>query len=141
MSEAGSAPGRVWLVGGGPGREDLLTVAAVDALAQADVVLYDRLAPSRNLRSLAPTATLIDVGKNPGFHPISQDEIESLIIAHARAGARVVRLKGGDPYVLGRGSEEVLACHAAGIPVTVIPGVSSISAVPAAIGIPLTHRN
>ncbi len=141
MSEAGSAPGRVWLVGGGPGREDLLTVAAVDALAQADVVLYDRLAPSRNLRSLAPTATLIDVGKNPGFHPIGQDEIESLIIAHARAGARVVRLKGGDPYVLGRGSEEVLACHAAGIPVTVIPGVSSISAVPASVGIPLTHRN
>lgn len=132
--------GRVTLVGGGPGTDDLLTVAAVRALAEADVVLYDRLAPHTRLSEHAPNAELIDVGKRPGHHAIPQSEIEALIVAHAEAGARVVRLKGGDPYVLGRGSEEVLACHRAGIPVEVVPGVTSAVAVPAAAGIPLTHR-
>lgn len=132
--------GRVTLVGGGPGSDELLTVAAVKALAESDVVLYDRLAPHTRLDVLAPNALHLDVGKRPGHHPVSQRGIEECIIAHAQAGAAVVRLKGGDPYVFGRGSEEVLACHTAGIAVTVIPGVSSAIAVPAAAGIPLTHR-
>lgn len=133
--------GSVTLVGGGPGSDDLITGGGARALASADVVLYDRLAPHDNLATLAPNATLINVGKQPGHHAISQGDIEALLVEHARAGARVVRLKGGDPYVFGRGSEEVIACHAAGVPVTVIPGVSSAIAVPAAAGIPLTHRN
>lgn len=132
--------GRVTLVGGGPGIDGLLTVAGAEALRKADVVLYDRLAPHATLRDYAPHALLIDVGKQPGHHPISQSGIEELIVEHALAGSNVVRLKGGDPYVLGRGSEEVLACHRAGVAVEVIPGVSSAIAVPAAAGIPLTHR-
>ena len=136
----GRSTGRVTLVGGGPGSDDLLTVAAVRALAEADVVLYDRLAPHTRLTAHAPHAELVDVGKRPGHHAIPQSEIEALIVAHAESGAHVVRLKGGDPYVLGRGSEEVLACHRAGIPVDVVPGVTSAVAVPAAAGIPLTHR-
>ncbi|WP_411701404.1 uroporphyrinogen-III C-methyltransferase [Conyzicola sp.] len=132
--------GDVTLVGGGPGSDDLLTVAGARALGLADVVLFDRLAPHGSLHTLAPHAELIDVGKTPGHHPVSQKDIEALIVRHALAGANVVRLKGGDPYVFGRGSEEVLACHAAGVPVTVIPGVTSAVAVPAAAGIPLTHR-
>jgi len=135
-----AAVGRVTLVGGGPGDPDLLTLAAVRALGEADVVLYDRLAPYRVLPELAPQARHIDVGKRPGHHPVGQSGIEELIVEHARRGAHVVRLKGGDPYVFGRGSEEVLACHAAGIPVRVVPGVTSAVSVPAAAGIPLTHR-
>ena len=134
-------PGRVILVGGGPGDEDLLTLGAVKALAAADVVLFDRLAPYRSLGSLAPTAQLIDVGKSPGHHPIPQAEIERLLVSHALAGSVVVRLKGGDPFVFGRGGEEVAACRAAGLDVTVIPGVSSAVAVPAAAGIAVTHRD
>jgi uroporphyrin-III C-methyltransferase len=134
------AVGEVTLVGGGPGSDELLTVAGARALERADVVLFDRLAPHGSLSTLAPGAQLIDVGKTPGHHPVSQKEIEALIVRHALSGANVVRLKGGDPYVFGRGSEEVLACHAAGVPVTVIPGVTSAIAVPAAAGIPLTHR-
>ena len=132
--------GQVTLVGGGPGAAGLLTVAAVTALAQADVVLFDRLAPNDELALLAPRATLVDVGKRAGSHPVSQAGIEDLMVEHALAGKRVVRLKGGDPYVFGRGSEEVLACHRNGIAVTVISGVTSAIAVPAAAGIPLTHR-
>ncbi|WP_233437733.1 uroporphyrinogen-III C-methyltransferase [Agromyces laixinhei] len=132
--------GLVTLVGGGPGREDLLTLAAARALARADVVLYDRLAPHERLQELAPGAELVDVGKRPGHHAVPQQEIEALMVEHAHAGRRVVRLKGGDPYVLGRGGEELLACHAAGVHVEVIPGVTSAVAVPGAAGIPLTHR-
>lgn len=132
--------GRVTLVGGGPGAEELMTVGALRALADADVVLYDRLAPHERLREMAPRALLVDVGKFPGHHPVSQKGIELLLIDHARAGCHVVRFKGGDPYVFGRGSEEVVACRAAGIPVEVISGVTSAISVPAAAGIPLTHR-
>ncbi|RXZ47087.1 uroporphyrinogen-III C-methyltransferase, partial [Agromyces binzhouensis] len=113
---------------------------AVRALGSADVVLYDRLAPHARLAELAPDAELVDVGKRPGHHALPQEEIEALLIAHARAGRHVVRLKGGDPYVFGRGGEEVLACHRAGVPVEVLPGVTSAVAVPGAAGIPLTHR-
>jgi len=132
--------GSVTLVGGGPGDPDLLTVAAVRALAAADVVLFDRLAPHETLRELAPHAELVDVGKRPGHHPIPQDEIERILVAHALAGANVVRLKGGDPFVFGRGGEEVEACRRVGVPVRVIPGVTCAIAVPAAAGIPVTHR-
>ena len=134
------AAGAVTLVGGGPGAVGLMTVSAVAALNRADVVLFDRLAPNENLALLAPVATLIDVGKRAGNHPVSQSEIEELMVEHALAGRRVVRLKGGDPYIFGRGSEEVLACHRNGIAVSVISGVTSAIAVPAAAGIPLTHR-
>ncbi|MBG6212312.1 MAG: uroporphyrinogen-III C-methyltransferase [Cryobacterium sp.] len=132
--------GSVTLVGGGPGAVELMTVAAVAALKRADVVLFDRLAPNKDLASLAPFATLIDVGKRAGSHPVSQSGIEDLLVEHALAGQRVVRLKGGDPYIFGRGSEEVLACHRSGVAVTVISGVTSAIAVPAEAGIPLTHR-
>ncbi|WP_438855721.1 uroporphyrinogen-III C-methyltransferase [Agromyces sp. M3QZ16-3] len=132
--------GRVTLVGGGPGREEFLTVAAVRALGTADVVLYDRLAPHARLAELAPDAELVDVGKRPGHHALPQEEIEALLVAHAVAGRHAVRLKGGDPYVFGRGGEEVLACHRAGVPVEVVPGVTSAVSVPGAAGIPLTHR-
>lgn len=132
--------GRVTLVGGGPGARGLLTLGAVDALREADVVLYDRLSANDELTDLAPGAQLIDVGKRPGHHPISQAGIETLIVTYARSGDHVVRLKGGDPFVFGRGGEEVLACRVAGIPVEVVSGISSAISVPAAVGIPVTHR-
>jgi len=132
--------GRVTLVGGGPGPVELLTLAAARALASADVVLFDRLAPHDDLAELAPTAELIDVGKRPGHHLIGQESIEELMVRRAQDGAHVVRLKGGDPYVFGRGGEEVLACRAAGVPVHVVPGVTSAVAVPGSVGIPVTHR-
>ncbi|HLT61634.1 MAG TPA: uroporphyrinogen-III C-methyltransferase [Microlunatus sp.] len=137
---AAVSSGRVTLIGGGPGPEDLLTVAAVRALAEADVVCYDRLAPHGRLAELAPAAELIDVGKRPYHHPVGQDGINELIVRHARAGRAVVRLKGGDPYVFGRGAEEVAACREAGIEVRVLPGVTSAVAVPGAAGIPVTRR-
>lgn len=132
--------GQVVLVGGGPGDPDLLTVGGLRALAQADVVLYDHLAPLECLEEVKPGALLIDVAKIPGGRQTSQDDINRLLVQHARAGAMVVRLKGGDPFVLGRGSEEWLACARAGVPVRVIPGVSSAIAGPELAGIPLTHR-
>jgi uroporphyrin-III C-methyltransferase len=135
-----SMGGGVTLVGGGPGRTSLLTLEACAALLCADVVLYDRLAPTDDLPRLAPAAELLDVGKLPYHHPIDQASIQELMIQRARRGQQVVRLKGGDPFVFGRGGEELHACLAAGIPVRVVPGVSSALAVPAAGGIPLTHR-
>lgn len=132
--------GRITLVGAGPGGAGLLTVDAVRALADADVVLTDRLASVGDLARLAPGAEVIDVGKLPGHHAVPQPEIERIMVDHALQGLTVVRLKGGDPFVFGRGGEEVAAAHAAGLPVTVIPGVTSAVAVPGAAGIPVTHR-
>jgi uroporphyrin-III C-methyltransferase len=132
--------GQVTLVGGGPGRTGLLTLEACEALRQADAILYDRLAPTEDLAELAPGTELIDVGKSPYHHPIPQRSIEHLMIMRAKRGESVVRLKGGDPFVFGRGGEEVQACVVAGVPVHVVPGVSSSVAVPAASGIPVTHR-
>ena len=132
--------GRVVLVGGGPGTTRLLTLEACEALLDADVVFYDRLAPTDDLARLAPGAELIDVGKLPYHHPTSQTRIQELIIERAQQGQTVVRLKGGDPFVFGRGGEEILACRAAGVDVRVVPGVTSAVAVPAAAGIPVTHR-
>ena len=133
-------PGRVVLVGGGPGDADLLTLRGRRELAAADVVVVDRLAPQAVLDELAPGVLILDVGKAPGRHPVPQHEINRLLVEHATAGRRVVRLKGGDPFLLGRGGEEVAACREAGVPVEVVPGVTSAFAVPAAAGIPVTHR-
>jgi uroporphyrin-III C-methyltransferase / precorrin-2 dehydrogenase / sirohydrochlorin ferrochelatase len=132
--------GSVSLVGGGPGDPGLITTRGRQLLAQADVVVVDRLAPRALIDELDPEVDVVDVGKTPGNHPVTQDEINHLLIEHAAAGRCVVRLKGGDPFVLGRGGEEALACRAAGIPVEVVPGVTSAVAVPAAVGIPVTHR-
>lgn len=132
--------GRVVLVGGGPGRVDLLTLGARRALAQADVVVTDRLGPVGVLDELAPDVEVIDVGKSPGHHPVPQHEINRILVEQAQRGRVVVRLKGGDPFLYGRGGEEVLACREAGVDVDVVPGVSSALAAPAAAGIPLTHR-
>lgn len=132
--------GHVALVGGGPGAPGLLTRAGEDALRAAEVVLFDRLAPVSALRDLAPSASLIDVAKVPRGPGTSQERINELLVEHARAGRRVVRLKGGDPYVFGRGGEEAIACAQAGVGVSVIPGISSALSVPALAGIPLTHR-
>lgn len=132
--------GKLILVGGGPGPVDLLTVRATKALASADLILLDRLAPRDGLEELAPGAVIMDVGKSPNHHPVPQQQIESEAIAHAMAGATVVRLKGGDPFVFGRGGEELAAARAAGIEVEIVPGVTSAVAVPGAVGIPLTWR-
>ena len=135
-----ASSGQVVLVGGGPGHPRLLTLEAVAALREADVVFYDRLAPTDDLAELTGGGELVDVGKSPYHHPVTQRSIEEQLVARARAGQSVVRLKGGDPFVFGRGGEEVLACVEAGVPVRVVPGVSSALAVPAASGIPVTHR-
>jgi uroporphyrin-III C-methyltransferase len=132
--------GQVILVGGGPGPTGLLTLEACEALRQADVILYDRLAPTEHLNELAPGAELIDVGKFPYQHPIPQRSIEHLMITRAKRGDSGVRLKGGDCFVFGRGGEEMQAGLSASVPVHVVPGVSSSVAVPAASGIPVTHR-
>jgi uroporphyrin-III C-methyltransferase/precorrin-2 dehydrogenase/sirohydrochlorin ferrochelatase len=135
-------PGAGWvaLVGGGPGADGLLTVRGAVLLASADVVVVDRLAPHGVVDALPDGVRVVDVGKAPGRHTVPQAEIDALLVREALAGHGVVRLKGGDPYVLGRGGEERLACEAAGVRVEVVPGVSSAVAAPAAAGIPVTHR-
>jgi uroporphyrin-III C-methyltransferase/precorrin-2 dehydrogenase/sirohydrochlorin ferrochelatase len=131
--------GHVSLVGAGPGDPDLLTVRAARRLAEADLVLYDALC-ARAARSLAPEARWFYVGKRAGRESIAQEAINRLLIRSAQRGLCVVRLKSGDPFVLGRGGEEGLALAAAGIPFEVIPGLSSALAAPALAGIPVTHR-
>src|SRR3989441_10925658 len=131
--------GFVSLVGAGPGDPDLLTLRAVDRLRAADLVLYDALVDRAALRH-APQARWAYVGKRAGRHSIEQETIERVMIRRALRGERVVRLKSGDPFVLGRGGEEALALAAAGIPCEVVPGVSSALAAPALAGIPVTHR-
>lgn len=139
-ADRSAAGGRVALVGGGPGDPELITVRGRRLLAEADVVIADRLAPGLHLDELRPEVLLVDASKIPHGPAAAQEEINRLLVEHATAGRRVVRLKGGDPFVFGRGGEELLACAAAGIPVTVVPGVTSATAVPAAAGIPVTHR-
>jgi uroporphyrin-III C-methyltransferase/precorrin-2 dehydrogenase/sirohydrochlorin ferrochelatase len=133
-------PGGVALVGGGPGDPELITVRGRRLLAHADVVVADRLAPPELLAELAPHVEIIDAAKIPYGRAMAQEAINSVLIDRARAGQFVVRLKGGDPFVFARGYEEVLACAEAGIPVTVVPGVTSAIAVPAMAGVPVTHR-
>jgi uroporphyrin-III C-methyltransferase len=132
--------GIVYLVGAGPGDPRLITVLGLDRLRQAEVVIYDRLVSERLLDEAPPTAERIFVGKAPGEHSAKQEEINELLLRHARRGRIVVRLKGGDPFVFGRGSEEAMACAEAGIPWEVVPGISSAVSVPALAGIPVTHR-
>ncbi|MFP5345595.1 MAG: uroporphyrinogen-III C-methyltransferase, partial [Actinomycetes bacterium] len=132
--------GVVVLVGGGPGDPDLITVRGRQALAAADVVVVDHLAPQSLLASLRTDVEVVDASKLPRGRAMAQEAINALLVSHARAGKRVVRLKGGDPFVFGRGMEEVEYCAAAGVPVEVVPGVTSAIGVPAVAGIPVTHR-
>ncbi len=132
--------GSVALIGGGPGDPELITVRGRRLLAQADVVVADRLAPPELLAELPPHVDVIDAAKIPYGRAMAQDAINDVMIERARAGSFVVRLKGGDPFVFARGYEEVLACADAGIPVTVVPGVTSAIGVPALAGVPVTHR-
>jgi uroporphyrin-III C-methyltransferase/precorrin-2 dehydrogenase/sirohydrochlorin ferrochelatase len=132
--------GGVALIGGGPGDPELITVRGRRLLAQADVVVADRLAPPELLAELPPHVEVIDAAKIPYGRAMAQDAINEVMIERARSGSFVVRLKGGDPFVFARGYEEVLACAEAGIPVTVVPGVTSAIGVPALAGVPVTHR-
>ncbi|ROS30833.1 uroporphyrinogen-III C-methyltransferase [Cellulomonas sp. PhB150] len=132
--------GHVTLVGGGPGDPGLITTRGRRALAEADVVVVDRLAPRALLAELDPTVEVIEAGKSPHAHTLTQTQINAVLVERAQAGLRVVRLKGGDPFVLGRGGEELAACLEAGVTVEVVPGVTSAIAVPGAASIPVTHR-
>jgi uroporphyrin-III C-methyltransferase/precorrin-2 dehydrogenase/sirohydrochlorin ferrochelatase len=138
-SSSGASRGFVSLVGAGPGDPGLLTRRAAERLANADLVLYDALV-DRDALELAPSAQRIFVGKRAGRPAVSQEFIIRLLIRAARRGRRVVRLKGGDPFVFGRGGEEALALTAAGLPFEVVPGISAAIAAPALAGIPVTHR-
>ncbi len=132
--------GSVALVGAGPGDPELMTVRGLSRLRRADVVVYDRLVDARLLDEAPPDAIRVYVGKTSGDHTLPQTQINALLVTHAREGRFVVRLKGGDPFVFGRGGEEAETLTAAGIPFEVVPGVTSAIAVPAAAGIPVTHR-
>jgi uroporphyrin-III C-methyltransferase/precorrin-2 dehydrogenase/sirohydrochlorin ferrochelatase len=132
--------GQVAIIGGGPGDPGLITVRGRQLLAEADVVLTDRLAPRSLLDELGEDVQIIDASKIPYGRAMAQEHINAALVEHAQAGRFVARLKGGDPFVFGRGAEEVLACLRAGVPVTVVPGVTSAVAVPASAWVPVTHR-
>ncbi|HNR58840.1 MAG TPA: uroporphyrinogen-III C-methyltransferase, partial [Methanothrix sp.] len=133
--------GKVWLVGAGPGDPELLTLKARRLLEEADVILFDRLLSPEILGWAGEGAEMIDVGKLPGRHKLTQEKINALLVEKGREGKIVVRLKGGDPFVFGRGGEEGLALAAAKVPFEVVPGVTSAISVPAGAGIPVTHRS
>ena len=133
--------GTVYIVGAGPGNPDLITVRGLTCLREADVVLHDRLIDLHLLEEARPDAEMINVGKEPGDESLQQEHIEWLMIEKAREGKNVCRLKGGDPFVFGRGGEEAKALAEAGVPFEIVPGVSSAIAVPAYAGIPVTHRD
>ncbi len=133
--------GKAYLVGAGPGRADLITVRGLTLLRRADVVIYDRLVAHELLHEVRADAELVFVGKESGNHTLPQREINALLVTHVATGKQVVRLKGGDPFVFGRGGEEAEALAAAGLAYEIVPGVSSALAVPAYAGIPVTQRN
>lgn len=135
-----SEVGTVFLIGAGPGDPGLMTRHALEALAKSDVILLDHLAPHQDLASWAPHAEVIDVGKIPGKHRVPQREIDALMVRFAKEGKNVARLKGGDPYVFGRGAEELYVCEQNGIPAEVFSGVTSSIALPALAGVPITLR-
>lgn len=139
-SGEGPRPGEVWLVGAGPGDPGLLTVRAAEALRRADLVLHDALPGRAVLRLVRAGAKIVPVGKRKGAAPLSQAAINARLVAGARAGLRVVRLKGGDPFTFGRGGEEAEHLRRHGVAVEVVPGVTSAAGCAAAIGVPLTHR-
>jgi len=141
VSRKYSKSGKVTLVGAGPGDPDLLTKKGERAIKDADVVLYDKLVDDRIIALIPPKTELIDVGKEVHQHKVPQRQINELLIGYARKGKNVVRLKGGDPFVFGRGGEEVEALITRGVDVEVVPGISAAVAVPAYAGIPLTHRD
>ncbi len=132
--------GKVWLVGAGPGDPELITRKGLRLIRSADVIVFDRLIPLELLDEAGPDASFVNVGKAPARHRLKQDAINDIIIRHALDGRQVVRLKGGDPMIFGRGGEEALACHRAGVPFEIVPGITSASAAPTCAGIPLTHR-
>lgn len=132
--------GTAFLVGAGPGSPDLITVRGLRVLRTADAVIYDHLVDASLLDEAPATAERIYVGKEAGAHTVPQEQINELLVDRVRRGGRIVRLKGGDPFVLGRGGEEVLALREAGLDVEVVPGITAAIAVPAAAGIPVTHR-
>lgn len=133
--------GKVYLVGAGPGDPELITVKGLKAIQNADVILYDRLVNRELLRYAKNGAKRIFCGKFPHHHTMKQESIQNLLVKYAKSGQQVVRLKGGDPFVFGRGGEEALACVKNGIPFEVVPGISAGIAAPAYAGIPVTHRN
>lgn len=140
MSNPTHETGKVWLVGAGPGDPDLLTLRAARLIMRARLIVHDGLVDPAILALARPEARLVSVAKRRSRHTMPQDEINALLVREALAGTEVVRLKGGDPFIFGRGGEEAEACHAAGVPVEVVPGISAAIGAAAAAQMPLTHR-
>lgn len=141
MSNAAPVPAKVWLVGAGPGDPDLLTLRAARLVMNARLIVHDGLVDPAILAFARPGTRLISVAKSRSRHTMAQDEINALLVREALAGTEVIRLKGGDPFIFGRGGEEAEACRAAGVPVEVVPGISAALGAAAAAGLPLTHRD